>query len=63
MTELHDHINGLSRRELLNRSAATLGIALAGNLEGLFGDAVTQAAAHGQSLGYGPLITLSLIHI
>ena len=57
MTELHDHINGISRRELLNRSAATLGIALAGSLEGLFGDAVTQAAAHGQSVGYGPLIT------
>ena len=41
---------------MLNRSAAALGIALAGNLEGLFGDAVTQAAAHGRPVGYGPLI-------
>jgi secreted PhoX family phosphatase len=57
MSELQDHVDGLSRRALLNRSAAALGIALAGQVEGLFGDAVTQAAAHGRAPGYGPLIT------
>ena len=49
-------LQGISRRAMLNRSAAALGIALAGNLEGLFGDAVTQASAHGGRVGYGPLI-------
>jgi uncharacterized protein len=49
-------LQGISRRTMLNRSAAALGIALAGNLEGLFGDAVTQASAHGRPVGYGPLI-------
>ena len=56
MSELHDHVDGLSRRSLLNRSAAALGIAVAGQIEGLFGDAVTQAAAHGRPPGYGPLV-------
>ena len=49
-------LEGISRRAMLNRSAAALGIALAGNLEGLFGDAVTQAAAQGRRVGYGPLV-------
>jgi secreted PhoX family phosphatase len=56
MTDLEEHVEGISRRAMLNRSAAALGIALAGNLEGLFGDAVTQASAHGRPVGYGPLI-------
>jgi secreted PhoX family phosphatase len=56
MTDLQEHVDGISRRAMLNRSAAALGIALAGNLEGLFGDTVTQAAAHGRPVGYGPLI-------
>jgi secreted PhoX family phosphatase len=58
MSELQDHVDvdGISRRAMLNRSAAALGIALAGNLEGLFGDTVTQAAAPGRPVGYGPLI-------
>lgn len=56
MTDLQEHVEGISRRAMLNRSAAALGIALAGNLEGLFGDTVTQAAAHGRPVGYGPLI-------
>jgi secreted PhoX family phosphatase len=48
-------LQGISRRAMLNRSAAALGIALAGNLDGLFGDAAT-ALAHGRPVGYGPLI-------
>ena len=49
-------LEGISRRTMLNRSAAALGIALAGNLEGLFGDNVMQASAHGRPAGYGPLV-------
>ena len=49
-------LEGISRRAMLDRSAAALGIALAGNLEGLFGDAITQASAHGRRVGYGPLV-------
>jgi uncharacterized protein len=56
MNDLKEHVEGISRRAMLNRSAAALGIALAGNLEGLFGNAVTQASAHGRPVGYGPLI-------
>jgi secreted PhoX family phosphatase len=55
MSELHERVDGLSRRSLLNRSAAALGIAVAGQIEGLFGDGVTQAAAQGP-VGYGPLV-------
>jgi hypothetical protein len=51
MTDLQEHVAGISHRATSNRSAAALGIALAGNLEGLFGDAVTQAAAHGRPVG------------
>ena len=40
----------------MNRSAAALGIVIAGRVEGLFGDAVTQAAHRGRVPGYGPLI-------
>jgi secreted PhoX family phosphatase len=56
MSGLQDSVDGLSRRSLLNRSAAALGIAVTGQIEGLFGDAVTQAAAHGRPPGYGPLV-------
>jgi secreted PhoX family phosphatase len=56
MTDLMEQIEGISRRAMLNRSAAALGIALVGNLEGLFGEGVTQASAHGRPAGYGPLI-------
>ena len=56
MSELHERLDGLSRRSLLNRSAAALGIAVAGQIEGLFGDGVTQAAADGRPAGYGPLV-------
>ena len=48
MTDLQEHVEGISRRAMLNRSAAALGIALAGNLEGLFGENVLQASAHGR---------------
>jgi secreted PhoX family phosphatase len=45
---------GLSRRTVLSRSAAGLGIALTGSLNGLFG--TTASAAGPRSAGYGPLI-------
>jgi secreted PhoX family phosphatase len=46
---------GISRRSVLSRGAAGLGIALTGSLNGLFG---TTASAHGaaRTAGYGPLI-------
>ena len=46
---------GISRRSVLSRGAAGLGIALTGSLNGLFG---TTASAHGaaRAAGYGPLI-------
>jgi len=45
---------GLSRRTVLSRGAAGLGLALAGSLNGLFG---TSASAAGpRTAGYGPLI-------
>jgi uncharacterized protein len=45
---------GLSRRTVLSRGAAGLGIALTGSLNGLFG---TSASAAGpRTAGYGPLI-------
>ena len=47
---------GLSRRTLLNRSAAGLGIALTGSLGGVFGNGATQAMAKHGAAGYGPLI-------
>jgi uncharacterized protein len=47
--------SGISRRSMLNRSAAALGIALAGSLEGVLGN-VAPAAAMPKS-GYGPLVT------
>jgi uncharacterized protein len=45
---------GLSRRSVLSRGAAGLGIALTGSLNGLFG--TTASAAGSRSAGYGPLI-------
>ena len=58
MTATHDTAaaeGGLSRRSVLGRGAAGLGIALTGSLNGLFG---TTASAHGaaRAAGYGPLI-------
>ena len=53
-----DSIDGLSRRGLLTRSAAGLGIALTGSVSGLFGTAASPAVAHHRrrKIGYGPLI-------
>jgi secreted PhoX family phosphatase len=53
---------GLSRRSLLHRSTAGLGIALAGSVPGLFGaDAARAHEAHGGPMpgpiGYGDLVT------
>ena len=45
---------GLSRRSVLGRSAAGLGLALTGSLNGLFG--TTASAAGPRTTGYGPLI-------
>ena len=46
---------GLSRRSMLNRSAASLGVVLTGSLPGLFGAGAAQAKRPG-AVGYGPLI-------
>ena len=57
MTASHDIAapeGGISRRTVLSRSAAGLGIALTGSLNGLFGTAAS--AAGPRSAGYGPLI-------
>src|SRR5262245_4525310 len=55
-----DTREGLSRRGLLSRSAAGLGIALSGSVSGLFGTGASAAVAHGHhrrhDIGYGPLI-------
>ena len=53
-----DETGGLSRRSMLGRSAAGLGIALTGSLNGLFG---SEALGHGvrqrpPAIGYGPLV-------
>ena len=53
-----DETSGLSRRSMLGRSAAGLGIALTGSLNGLFG---SDALGHGvrqrpPAIGYGPLV-------
>ena len=47
---------GISRRSLLNRSAAGLGIALTGSLGSVFGSGPTQAMARHGAVGYGPLV-------
>ena len=48
---------GLSRRSVLGRSAAGLGIALSGNLGGLFGsEAVAGDRRHPREPGYGPIV-------
>jgi uncharacterized protein len=47
--------SGISRRSMLNRSAAALGIALAGSLEGVLGNVAPAAAM--PEVGYGPLVT------
>jgi uncharacterized protein len=56
MTASHDTAaeSGLSRRTVLSRSAAGLGIALTGSLNGIFG--TTASAAGRRATGYGPLI-------
>src|SRR3954468_18956517 len=46
----------ISRRTMLNRSAATLGIALTGSLDGIFGARAMAKGGHGEP-GYGPLVT------
>ena len=53
-----DSIDGLSRRGLLTRSAAGLGIALTGSVSGLFGTAASPAVAHHRrrKIGYGALV-------
>jgi secreted PhoX family phosphatase len=54
-----DAVTGLSRRGMLSRSAAGLGIALSGSVSGLFGTiaspAVARSGRHG-GVGYGPLV-------
>ena len=50
---MSDTAGGLSRRALLNRSAAGLGIVLTGNVSGLWG---AQAFARQAQAGYGPLV-------
>jgi hypothetical protein len=57
----HDPQNGVSRRSLLSRSAASgLGIALVGSLEGLFGASAAAEPDSGRGkpgeAGYGPLV-------
>jgi uncharacterized protein len=48
---------GLSRRTVLTRSAAGLGIALSGSVSGLFGTGASPAGAHHRGrAGYGPLV-------
>jgi len=50
---------GLSRRTMLNRSAAGLGLALSGSLSGLFGhgpDTQAMAKTVRGAVGYGPLV-------
>jgi secreted PhoX family phosphatase len=69
--DLHDHEEmdaegGLSRRSVLTRSAAGLGIALSGSLNGLFGAETALARGHdaagsptgnsGDPAGFGPLV-------
>jgi secreted PhoX family phosphatase len=44
----------ISRRTMINRSAAALGIALTGSLNGILGGT---AMAKGSAAGYGPLVT------
>ncbi|HEX5621989.1 MAG TPA: alkaline phosphatase PhoX, partial [Solirubrobacteraceae bacterium] len=60
MTIDFDASEGLSRRGMLSRSAAGLGIALSGSVGGLFGTGSSAAVAHGHhrrhDIGYGPLI-------
>ncbi len=53
-----DPTEGLSRRGMLTRSAAGLGIALSGSVSGLFGTAASPAVAKPKpsGAGYGPLI-------
>ena len=54
-----DSSPGLSRRTLIGRSAATgVGVALAGNLSGLFGAEASARGGRGKpgSVGYGPLV-------
>ena len=53
-----DAMDGLSRRGMLTRSAAGLGIALSGSVSGLFGTVASPAVAHGGHgpAGYGPLV-------
>ena len=48
-----DPESGLSRRSMLNRSAAGLGVVLTGSMPGLFGARAAQAAKPGE-IGYGP---------
>src|SRR5215217_3399491 len=55
MTIIDDR-DGLSRRGLMGRSAAGLGIALTGSVSGLFGTRTSAAVARAHSAGYGPLL-------
>ena len=60
MTIGFDAPEGVSRRGMLSRSAAGLGIALSGSVGGLFGTGTSAAVAHAHQrrhdIGYGPLI-------
>jgi uncharacterized protein len=53
-----DSMQSMSRRGILTRSAAGLGIALSGSVSGLFGTLASPAVAHGRhgGAGYGPLV-------
>jgi uncharacterized protein len=53
-----DSMQSMSRRGMLTRSAAGLGIALSGSVSGLFGTLASPAVAHGRhgGAGYGPLV-------
>src|SRR4051812_2188951 len=51
--------DGLSRREVLTRTATGAGIVLSGSYSGLFGAGASPALAHGKppsGVGYGPLL-------
>ena len=51
-----DSESGLSRRSLINRSAAGVGIVLSGSIPGLFGAGAAEAHGKRGTAGYGPLV-------
>src|SRR4051812_29121489 len=51
-----DAAPGISRRSLLARSATGIGIALTGNVSGLFGAQASAKGGAAAGAGYGPLV-------